>query len=118
MSECDLLWQSLEEAEIEPASEQPFYKKVLSWMRENLGSAGFGKPFSKRLALLICGLVRSQRARVPGHKPCLDLLWPPSALAHPSGTAGPVLQLARITLQPVAVPPAIEGGTSTIGLCT
>jgi len=62
MSECDLLWQSLEEAEIEPASEQPFYKKVLSWMRENLGSPGFGKPFSKRLALLICGLGRSQRA--------------------------------------------------------
>jgi hypothetical protein len=42
----------------------PFYDKVLDWVTSLLGPAGFPKPLCKRLAVIICGLVASDKATI------------------------------------------------------
>jgi hypothetical protein len=48
----------------EPALGVPLYERVLDWVNRLLVGAGFGRPFRKRLATLVAGLVAGEGARV------------------------------------------------------
>lgn len=50
------------DSNIAPATDVPFYEEVLKWVTERLRPAGFSKPLCKRLAVVICGLVGSDKA--------------------------------------------------------
>lgn len=47
-----------------PPTDRPFYAQVLDWVSTKLGPAGFPKPLCKRLALIIAGLVASEKATI------------------------------------------------------
>ncbi len=47
-----------------PPSDLPFYQEVLDWVSTKLRPAGFPKPLCKRLAVIICGLVKSEKATI------------------------------------------------------
>lgn len=50
------------EAEIIPATDHPLYEEVLAWVATHLRGTGYPRPFCKRLALLITGLLASDQA--------------------------------------------------------
>jgi hypothetical protein len=56
--------QPTSEAEIVPSSDSPFYEEVLRWVTTTLRPAGFPKPLCKRLAVIISGLVASEKATI------------------------------------------------------
>jgi hypothetical protein len=45
-------------------SEVPFYQEVLDWVTSKLHPVGLPRPLCKRLAVVICGLVASQKATI------------------------------------------------------
>lgn len=47
-----------------PPSDLPFYEGVLDWVTTMLCPVGFPKPLCKRLALIICGLVGSDKGTI------------------------------------------------------
>ncbi len=49
---------------IVPPSDLPFYEEVLDWVSTKLRPAGFPKPLCKRLAVIISGLVASEKATI------------------------------------------------------
>ncbi len=49
-------------AEVVAPSELPFYEEVLDWLTRTLRPVGLPRPFCKRLAATICGLVQSRKA--------------------------------------------------------
>ena len=64
MLQATCVGQSWTDADIVPPEDVPFYCKALEWVSEKLGPAGLSKPFCKRLALIVCGLVSSERATI------------------------------------------------------
>jgi hypothetical protein len=52
------------DADICPSSAVPLYESVLDWVTTKLGSVGCPRPLCKRLAVLICGLLSSEKATV------------------------------------------------------
>ena len=52
------------DTEILPPSDLPFYQEVLHWVTTKLQPAGFPKPMCKRLAVIISGLVASEKATI------------------------------------------------------
>src|SRR3989304_655757 len=52
------------DTEILPPSDLPFYQEVLHWVTTKLQPAGFPKPLCKRLAVIISGLVASEKATI------------------------------------------------------
>lgn len=51
-------------SEIVPARDLPFYEEVLAWLSEKLQPVGLPRPLCKRLAVVIAGLVASQKATI------------------------------------------------------
>lgn len=49
---------------IPPSGDLPFYEEVLDWVSTKLRPAGFPKPLCKRLAVIIAGLVASDKATI------------------------------------------------------
>ncbi|MBI2939681.1 MAG: hypothetical protein HYY04_04515, partial [Chloroflexi bacterium] len=47
-----------------PPSDLPLYLEVLAWVTANLRPAGFPKPLCKRLAVIIAGLLASDKATI------------------------------------------------------
>src|SRR5690348_14274542 len=54
------------EAASEAAEPRPLYLSLLAWIQQRLGPRGYSRPFCKRLALLVTGLVAGERASVAG----------------------------------------------------
>jgi hypothetical protein len=50
--------------EIVPASEEPFYEVVLDWITAKLRSSGLPRPLGKRLAVMVAGLVSSNKSTI------------------------------------------------------
>src|SRR5438552_6243635 len=48
----------------DPAVGVPLYERVLDWLNRLLVAAGFPRPFRKRLAVLVAGLVAGEGARL------------------------------------------------------
>jgi hypothetical protein len=57
-----------------PPRDVPLYVEVLNWVNTHLRPAGFPIPLCKRLALLICGLVISEKASIGAVTTAIDAL--------------------------------------------
>jgi hypothetical protein len=62
MPQRSAVHQPPSDLDIVPSSELPFYEEVLDWVSTKLRPAGFSKPLCKRLAVIISGLVTSEKA--------------------------------------------------------
>ncbi len=52
------------DADIVPPSDLPFYEEILDLLTTRLSPHAFPRPLCKRLAVIICGLVKSEKATV------------------------------------------------------
>jgi len=50
--------------DIVPASDLPFYEGIFDWLSEKLRPVGLPRPLRKRLAVVVAGLVASQKATI------------------------------------------------------
>jgi hypothetical protein len=64
MPHPDAIDQPPFDLDIFPSSDLPFYEEVLDWVNTKLRPAGFPKPLCKRLAVIITGLVASEKATI------------------------------------------------------
>lgn len=62
MTQASAVGQLCLDADVVSASELPFHEEVLDWVTKKLVPAGLPRPFIKRLALIICGLVATDKA--------------------------------------------------------
>lgn len=46
---------------VPPAAEAPLYQTLLAWSSQQLAGRGYGRPFCKRLAVLLAGLLAGER---------------------------------------------------------
>lgn len=56
--------QPNQDSDIVPSSNLPLYVEILEWVSAKLGPAGLPKPLCKRLAVVISGLVASDKATI------------------------------------------------------
>jgi hypothetical protein len=64
MPQTSVVGQPPLDLDIVPSSELPFHEEVLDWVSAKLRPAGFPRPLCKRLAVIIAGLVASEKATI------------------------------------------------------
>lgn len=93
--------QRPDEATIMPPSDLPFYEEVLHWVTTKLHPAGFPKPLCKRLAVIICGLVSSEKATIG------DVTTAIEALALSEAKAESIARRLQRVLQDARLDPSL-----------
>jgi hypothetical protein len=87
--------------DIVPASDLPLYQEVLDWVTTKLRPVGFPKPLCKRLAVIVSGLVASEKATIGEVTTAVDAL----AISKAKGES--IARRLQRTLQDARLDPTI-----------